>query len=267
MNKDYINSWITIAIEDLETSKILYENKMYSNSFYHFQQASEKGLKAYAFIVKTFVSEKDANNTGHYTLNLFINSIKERQKEMDFLKNYEFEKLFGSGNMVNYSNNLESGLTLLPKRKEIFEYSNEILDEVLKTLNDLSSYTFELPNEFKDCLIDKMNLFFDLVNKINPEKAIEARNEFNDLMLNENQLNEVIEYAKEHFNYALIEYYNVLILFFSNLLSHNHNNKSRYPEIDFNPLKYYNLSLPIIQKLPELTDYLNSALLQLKKWN
>lgn len=68
MNKDYINSWIDIAFEDLEASRILYENKKYSNSFCHFQQASEKGLKAYAFMVKTFTKEKDAHNTNHYTL-------------------------------------------------------------------------------------------------------------------------------------------------------------------------------------------------------
>lgn len=67
MNKDYINSWIKIAIEDIEASKILFENKMYSNSFYHFQQASEKGLKAYAFIVKSFVSEKNPDRSDMLT--------------------------------------------------------------------------------------------------------------------------------------------------------------------------------------------------------
>ena len=72
MNKTYIKSWINLSIEDLKVSQILYENKKYSNSFYHFQQASEKGLKAYAFMCKTYTSEKEANNTGHYTLKLCV---------------------------------------------------------------------------------------------------------------------------------------------------------------------------------------------------
>ena len=93
MNKDYIQTWIDLAIEDLEVSKILFENEKFSNSFYHFQQASEKGLKAYAFMIKTYTSEKDANNTGHFTLKVFIDSVNERQKEIAFLKDYEFEKL------------------------------------------------------------------------------------------------------------------------------------------------------------------------------
>ena len=37
--------------------------------------------------------------------------------------------------------------------------------------------------------------------------------------------------------------------------------------IAFNPLEYYNLSCPIIQKLPGFSQNLNSTLLQLKKWN
>lgn len=56
MNKTYILSWIDIAIEDLEVSQILFENKKYSNSFYHFQQALEKVLKSYAFKVKIYKS-------------------------------------------------------------------------------------------------------------------------------------------------------------------------------------------------------------------
>ena len=267
MNKTYIQSWIDIAIEDLEVSRILYENKKYSNSFYHFQQASEKGLKAYAFMVKTYTSEKDAYNTGHYTLKVFVNSVNERQKEIAILKDYEFDKLIGIENLDEYSNNLGIGLNSLPQRKEIFEYPNEILDEIIKTICELSEYNFELPNGFKEHLIEKMDLIFDLINKINPDKAVETRKEFNELLKDEKQLNDFIEFTKQHLNNTMVEYYYVLILYYSNLISHNHNNKSRYPEIDFNPLEYYNLSCPIIQRLPEFSKYLNSTLLQLKKWN
>lgn len=267
MNKTYIQSWIDIAIEDLEVSRILYENKKYSNSFYHFQQASEKGLKAYAFMVKTYTSDKDAYNTGHYTLKVFVDSVNERQKEIAILKDYKFDKLIGIENLDEYSNNLGIGLNSLPQRKEIFEYSNEILDEILKTIRELSEYNFELPNGFKENLIEKMDLIFDLINKLNPEKVEEAKKDFKDFIKDENQLNDFIESTKEHLKNTLTENYYVLILYYSNLISHNHNNKSRYPEIDFNPLEYYNLSCPIIKRLPEFSKYLNTTLLQLKKWN
>lgn len=267
MNKAYIQSWIDIAIEDLEISLILYENKKYSNSFYHFQQASEKGLKAYAFMVKTYTSEKDANHTGHYTLQVFVDSANERQKEIAFLKDYEFEKIIGIVNLDDYSNNLENGLNSLPKRPEIFEYSNEILVDILKTITELKEYNFEFSNDFKEYLIDKMDLFFDLVYKLNPEKVEEAKRDFKDFIKDENQLNDLIESTKEHLKNTLTENYYVLILYYSNLISHNHNNKSRYPEIDFNPLEYYNFNSPLIQKLPEFSQYLKSTLLQLKKWN
>ena len=267
MNKEYIDSWIEIAIKDLQVSKILFENKMYSNSFYHFQQASEKGLKAYAFMVKTYTSENDANKTGHYTLKIFEDSANERQKEIAFLKDYEFDKIIGSENLDQYSNNLRSGINALPQKKEIYEYSNEILIEILKVLSELKEYDVDFPIDFKEHLIDKMDLIFKQVYKFNPEKVEVARKDFEEFIKDENQLNDLIESAKEHLKNTLIENYFVLILYYSNLVSHNHNNKSRYPELDFNPLEYYNLGCPLIQKLPEFTQYLDSTLLQLKKWN
>lgn len=267
MDKEYIDSWIEIAVKDLEVSKILFENKLYSNSFYHFQQASEKGLKAYAFMVKAYTSENDANKTGHYTLKFFVDSANERQKEIAFLKDYDLDKIIGSESLDEYSNNLKSDLNVLPQKKEIFEYSNEILIEILKILFELKEYDFEFPIEFKEYLIDKMDFFFDKFYKLNPEKIEEARKDFKEFIKNENQLNELIEGTKEHFKNSLLENCYVLILYYSNLISHNHNNKSRYPELDFNPLEYYNLNCPIIQKLPEFAQYLNSTLLQLKKWN
>lgn len=112
-----------------------------------------------------------------------------------------------------------------------------------------------------------MDLFFDLVYKLNIEKAEEIKKDFKVFIKDKNQLNDLIESTKEHFKNILTENYYVLILYYSNLISHNHNNKSRYPEINFNPLEYYNLSCPIIQRLPEFSQYLNSTLLQLKKWN
>ena len=240
---------------------------MYSNSFYHFQQASEKGLKAYAFMVKAYTSENDANKTGHYTLKIFEDSANERQKEIDFLKDYKFDKIIGSENLDEYSNNLKNGIKELPQKKEIFEYSNEILFQMLKTLYELKEYDFEFPIDFKKHMIDKMDLIFDQVYNLNPEKVQDARKDFKEFIKDENQLNDLLENTKEHLKSTLLENYYVLILYYSNLISHNHNNKSRYPELNFNPLEYYNLNCPVIQKLPGFTQFLNSALLQLKKWN
>ena len=60
-----------------------------------------------------------------------------------------------------------------------------------------------------------------------PEKADETKKEFNELLKDEKQLNDFIEITKEHFNNTMIENYYVLILYYSNLISHNHNNKSK----------------------------------------
>lgn len=267
MNKKHIDSWIDIAIKDLEASKVLYNSKLYSNSFYHFQQASEKGIKAYAFMADIFTNEEEARRTSHYILKIFKDSAVERYEEIALLKEFEFDKFLGSKIFDKYSSDIKNVSSELPNKNQTFEYSNKTLNDILKTLRELKEYKPKYPKDFKFFFVEKMNIFFDLAFKDNPEKREEAKNGFNDFIKNENDLDELIKISKNQFNNNLIEHYYVLILFYSNLISHTHNNIARYPEKEFNPLKYYTMRKAIIKKLPEFSHFLKSSLMMLKKWN
>ena len=94
MDKNYINSWIEIAIKDIEVSELLYKNKLYSNSFYHFQQASEKSLKAFLFLNKTLSS-------AFHSSGLYLSANK-----------FFILWLIGSNYIVNDSERMIAGLSV-----------------------------------------------------------------------------------------------------------------------------------------------------------
>ena len=70
-----INGFLFAADEDLKTSKILYEKKLYSNSIYHLQQAIEKMIKAQA--LKFFpLDYKSITKTSHNSPEIYLRLIK-----------------------------------------------------------------------------------------------------------------------------------------------------------------------------------------------
>ncbi|MDO1499447.1 HEPN domain-containing protein [Winogradskyella maritima] len=62
-----INTWLNIALNDLESAILLHRNGKYRNSYFLFQQASEKANKAAALFSGDF-TEKESRR--HSTINL-----------------------------------------------------------------------------------------------------------------------------------------------------------------------------------------------------
>ncbi|WP_452221436.1 HEPN domain-containing protein [Lacinutrix salivirga] len=267
MNKEYINIWLDLAMNDLKTSQVLYQNKLYSNSFYHFQQASEKSLKAYAFLSKIYSSEKEANQTGHYTLSVFKNSLENRLSDYTILKQLDFENVIGIKEFEEYGLGLNTSLDIIPKKKEVFEYSGSILETIFKTIDELKKYKFSLPDDFESIFKTKIDILLDTIYELNPSEIEKTKTEFNRILENKDEFAELKKNLEKILSEMLNENFHVLVIYFSNLISHNHNNISRYPEANFNPLKYYNLRRPIIKKLPRFSKNLYSTITQLKKWN
>lgn len=267
MNGKYINSWIEIAIKDLEVSELLYKNKMYSNSFYHFQQASEKSLKAYLFLNNTFKKEKDAKNVSHFMLEPFKKSIKENQENISKGIELGLDVLFDNSLINSYTEDLKKSLDFLPKKNEVYEYSGKILEQILTILEEFKTYKIKFQEIPVNVVKEKINSWFDNFSKFNPIELEVVRHQFNVFIDSEEQYINFLTNYKNETQRNLKEYYFVLILYYSNLISHNHNNLTRYPDSEFNPLKYYNLKRPLIKKLPEFIKLLKSSLIHLKRLN
>lgn len=259
ITKDYIKIWIEIAINDIKASSLLFEHKQYAASFYHFQQASEKGLKAYAFLAKIYTSEKDAYKTSHHTLQVFSSAIKKQQNDIKNLKNSPMHAIIGNGMLESHTITLESTLNFLPAKDEIFEYSSKMLDTILDAMQGLKTFNLIFPENFEDTVRQKMILLIQTIKSIDLERGKDMEALYNEGVINDQYFEDI----KTYFQLAMGESYLASVLFYTNLISHNHNNYTRYPDLNFNPLKYYNLKKPILKKLPEFNQHLLDVLMQL----
>ncbi len=263
ITRDYIKIWIEIAISDIKASSLLFEHKQFSASFYHFQQASEKGLKAYAFLAKIYTSEKDAYKTSHHTLQVFSSAIKKQQNDIRTLKNSPMHAIIGNGMLESHTNTLESTLDFLPAKDEIFEYSLKMLNTILDTIQGLKTFNLIFPENFEYTVRQKMIFLIQSIKSIDLERGKDMEALYNEGVINDQYLEDI----KTYFQLAMAENYLVSVLFYTSLISHNHNNNTRYPDLNFNPLKYYNLKKSILKKLPEFNQHLLDVLMQLKSLN
>lgn len=267
MNSKYIGNWFELAIKDVEVSNILHKKKYYSNSFYHFQQASEKGIKGYAFLTGKFTNENDAFKTGHYTVQIFKKTIKEIPKSIESLRNTNIDFLIDNKDLDDYFNKAEGFDSVLPNREENLYIQKNFIVDSLKFCDSISKIDFDFSKNLKNEFKLKFPVYLSWLKNQNPHSAILMEQEYNKLCKNEILFNGFFNDIRNVIKNELIISYCLIVLIYCNFISHNHNTSCRYPSEDFNPLHFYNLKKPIIKMLPELNIHLSKSLRHLAKIN
>jgi hypothetical protein len=260
MNQAYIKSWLDIAQSDIKSCKVLFENKLYSESFYHFQQASEKGMKAYAFLYGFHNKESDAFKTSHYTLQIFIDTISSELKtdteEQELFVEESMEKLGLSESLKI----LKEYKSLMPNRKDVVNPSLELIDEALNQLKEFKNIRLYFRKDFEEKMSENLMTYSNTFKEINANVGNELEQSFE-------ELKKYPEFIKAYMKLSVRHQYILLTLYHCAFFTNNHNNFSRYPGKDFNPKQFYNLRRPIVRKVPALLYHLQLAIKRMKKDN
>lgn len=82
---DYALELIKIAEEDLESSKILFENKKYPNSVFSFQQSVEKSTKAF-FLLNGISKSRELKDIGHFPSKKHLEDVRTNREKAIGLK-------------------------------------------------------------------------------------------------------------------------------------------------------------------------------------
>jgi len=273
---------LNIAESDLEASRVLYENQLYPQAIFYFQQSVEKANKSLALVSKQ-VTEKELYRTiGHEAIKIHERAIKRQKdkyeqfnehlklfpelKEIGFLENFNNKREIRQFDfLLSYINEIK-----LDKNKVIHISSWDIrrlLKEMERGKNDIEKEMQSL-SKFKmnDKTLKEMNHnFIELYNvalKYNPVYAEELKNDFEKL----ESIN-IEKYIKNYFGLTYLGMSLSISLYYLAIITLPHVSITRYPENDKTPLKIYTPRLPIVKKLPELSNVHNNALNEFKTLN
>jgi len=256
---------LKISKNDLNSSKILFDYKKYSNAVFCLQQSVEKSMKAYSVINKLISFSELKDKIGHNPLRLYSKSAKENisksknlSKALEVkpelkespmfkkLKLKEFEK--GNQRVINIISQVNNNLIL---SEDIYEL-NLVIEEIKKLIKE----NIENPEPIK---ISKERIQEIKQNWIvNATPFVEARKKQEE-KIPKNWEDEVNNISDKDMRRIIKSSYTILSLggvshtinFMLNLFLKPHFDFVRYPDKK-NPLKYYNKSNPLIKKFSEI---------------
>lgn len=232
---DNFKIFLDISKEDLNASKLLYDNKFYPQSLFYFQQSVEKSIK-YLGIRDEIIDQKDLIQNINHKSSLILKKAMIKYQYLD-LSNSDYD-------INNEFQELKDLINKTPEAK--------ILDLILRNISDT------LANEnLQYDEIQTVEDFYQISKKINPDnpKLDDFKGDKNFNLLTQKKFQELksdfIDYTK-----------GVIILFYINIISERLVSLVRYPVPNnmTNPSEKYNNENSLIRELPNLHKALEYSL-------
>lgn len=222
---------LEISKEDLNASKLLFENEMYPQSLFYFQQSAEKLVK-YIGLKEEVIEKSDLQKkVSHKSTLIFRRAIIKYQNQFPSHIDFDIDKeLQGINNFIN--NNPTP------------EVVRVVLDQIKDAIENKPSLPFDIDS------LEKIEDFCKILEQINPgDPNIETLRKIknNDLFM------PIMDQMIKEFKSKLPDYtQSIMILFIVNSLSEKLVSSVRYPDLDdmINPRLKYNLKNPMIEALP-----------------
>ena len=265
-----VTKWINIAKSDIKSSKILLENGCYSQSYFYFQQASEKANKAYWLFDGT-LDESQLKKIGHNQFKPLRKNLVSEKNKIDYLKDFEEKSgfllnspLFKNVDIDKYQDRLNEGLKFIDRfeKRKIFDFREEELVEMLEALEQFKEIKFEMPENISDYVEQILKDQIVLLKKFKTENADEQAKILSNTLNDHNKFSEYLKLVKELFDRIGILLYVSSTFRFCSILTVKHSNSTRYPqELDGkSPINVYNDDLLIIKKQKDFLACLDEAL-------
>lgn len=230
------HSWLEVSQEDLKASKLLFDNKLYPQSIFYYQQAVEKLIK-YFGLKNNIIQEKETRRVSHASSKIFKKAIKQLHQHIPL--NSDVDKDFVTMKEFITSNPEE---IVVPKVIELIQNAYE----------QKNKSPYDIGN------IETLEDFYKIAKRWYPDDPnVEKCNlSSNDEILRP-YLNKIFQSAKKrHYSYSVT----IKILFILNTLTETVVGKVRYPkeEDGMNPSDIYNNHNPLVQSLPYFFETLEN---------
>ena len=222
---------LEISKEDLNASRLLFENEMYPQSLFYFQQSAEKLVK-YIGVKEEVIEKKDLQRkVSHKSTLIFRRATIKYQNQFPSHIDFDIDKELQRIN--NFINNNPTP-----------EVVSLILDQIKDAVENKPSLPFDIDS------VETIEDFCIILEQINPnDPNIETLRKMKD----DNLFMPIIDKMIKEFKSKLPNYtQGIMILFIINSLSEKLVSSVRYPDLDdmINPSLKYNLKNPMVEALP-----------------
>lgn len=265
-----------IARSDIKASKILYANRLYPQSFFYFQQATEKATKAY-YLLSDFIDEKRSFDIRHNLFKLhrkiLVDVELNTNSALNLLNDFPFFEIpesFEKEKIKEQLKSIQQGISAVDGLNQIdlINIPAKDIRLFLSHIESLKVKGIKTPAE----LGKKVDAFFESfiasIQKYDSKEAIYVAMVLKEILTS----TEWKEFIRNHFTelikISVDSMYAFSTLYFASYLTIQHSTLSRYPENNNakrSPAKIYSKNLPSVKYQLHFLDHITTAITLLEK--
>lgn len=264
-NNDY-HVFFKLSLGDLAASRVLYTNGYYRQSFFLFQQASEKANKGYLLLTgESTINE--LRQSSHAQIGIYKNLTKKKRNYIDnmikviepFQHTHQNEIPFL--NFTSYLKTLNNALEgfgeLEMKTQNI---SVDDLTNLTYELKDLEHIPIRRPRNLISIVKKHLTLHADWLKGFETAEIIESEKELRKVIHVRKKLHEISDIS---FEVGIIQsklLFSQLTLFVCAMITNKHSTSTRYADTGADPDNIYTKKLPIVRKQLQFMILLKKAI-------
>ena len=276
-NVQLIDTLLRLANDDLKTSRLTYERKLYPISVFHLQQSVEKAAKAFAVWSAPTDSANLKQEVGHNSVRVFIKPLVDTSNAMelfhylstinpaaaedDFFKNL-------SSTLAVQNQQTKKAVELLRNLKNL-RLENIDIDSLDDILYEIGSFQLHGAEKLKinkgdlNKYREQMTKVMGFLEKLDQKQADELRRALGELEAS-GALKATMRKAIDIYP-SLI--YLTFALFYLSVILFPHPVESRYPDqkSNFDPYIRYSSNYPIVVRMNRIQTIVGKALFRFRK--
>jgi HEPN domain-containing protein len=269
------NNLLKIAIKDIEVSELLHSKKYYSQSYFYFQQATEKANKSFGLLAG-IITEDECLDFKHDQFKIFRKGlIGEKSKLEKHFKlfsrfpNLKPDPSVSQGKTKDYYNQVNNQISFIDslRNRDLTDLCTSDLNYLLDSLSELYNFKFKFPPNFDGKMNEIFRSVIEWIETFPTLEAKQAKKEYEDLLRDPSKKKDFLKMVKILMKSMMDIFFIEKTFYYCAILTIQHSSRTRYPikNVCENPLKVYSGNLPMIRKQTDFLNYLKLAILKLNK--
>lgn len=264
-----IQIWFNLAESDLAASRVLHQSGLYRQSFFLFQQASEKANKGFLLLAEE-VTVTELRKNSHAQLGIYKNITKKKREELRVItKTLEIFPHVQQNEIpeLDFSLHQNTLNTAVEGFADLEQKSGDLnlkeLEDLLIELKELEHVVIRSPKNFTSSLKNHYIQYADWLHKFGTAQAIEGEKELLALINCRKKFKELVDisYALGVFEIRL--FFCKMVFFVCAMITNKHSTSTRYADQGADPEKIYTKKLPIVKTQLQFMKLLERAIKRL----
>jgi len=256
-----------LSLGDLAAARCLYKKGHYRQSYFMFQQASEKANKGFVVLAGE-VKQQDVKKFWHGQIGIYKTLTEKKKKEIGEIKEafasypHTQTPALHALNFNAHYDMIENALkefTLLEKKKTD-TFTVRELSELIRELKEIENIPFVKPRNIKANLKKYFIQLAEWSGEFGTPSSLTSKKELLEMVNDKKKLQEISDYTFDVTVLLMQIAFSQFTLLICALLTNNHSTSTRYAEGSFDPDKVYTNKLPIVKKQEQFMNLLEKAI-------